>query len=140
MNSSLTDDERPNESSFVLDASALLALMLDEPGRDRVEAALTAGAIISAVNFAEVVSRLVDYGLSDERVAHDIEQLDLDIVSLDAETAWAAGLLRRPTRTIGLSLGDRACLALGAATGLAVLTADRTWSGLGLDLEVSLIR
>lgn len=126
-------------TDVVLDASALLALILREPGGEQVGATLD-GARISAVNLAEVVARLVDLGASAEAAGAAARRLGLAVVPFDGAAALRAGELRTDTRRCGLSLGDRACLALAEAAGLPVLTADRAWAELDLDIEVVLIR
>ena len=129
-------------SSWVLDASALMAYLYGEPGIDRVTAALATGAAISTVNLSEVIAKLADRGMPEQRIRDTLETLGLDIAEFDADDALAAGLLRPSTRAAGLSLGDRACLALGQQSGAPVLTADTAWSALDLgpDIEIALIR
>jgi len=123
----------------VLDSSAVMALLRDETGADRVQPCLAAG-VISAVNFSEIISKLIDLGSSATVAVEVAQELDLKVLPLDATSAAAAGALREATRKRGLSFGDRACLALAAATGLPVLTADRAWAELDLGVEVVLIR
>lgn len=125
--------------SVVLDASALLALLYREAGGDEVVARLP-GAIVGVVNIAEVVGKLADDGLAEEEVRLAIDALHLDVVPMDETVAWECGLLRTRTRAAGLSLGDRACLALAKARGLPVLTADRAWLGVDVGVAVQLIR
>lgn len=125
--------------SVVLDASALLALFYREAGGDEVASRLP-GAIVGAVNIAEVVGKLADGGLAEEEVRLAIDALHLDVVSMDETVAWECGLLRPRTRAAGLSLGDRACLALAKVRGLPVLTADRAWLGIDVGVAVLLIR
>ena len=126
-------------SRAVLDASALLALLNGEPGADVVAAHLLDGAI-GAVNLSEVVARLVEAGMPEEAVRSTVGGLGLSVHEFDAEQAHRAGLLRLETRSLGLSLGDRACLALGARLEVPVLTADRSWSGLKVGVKVRVIR
>lgn len=128
-------------SSWVLDASALLAFVKEEPGVERVAGALMAGAAMSAVNLSEVIAKLADEGVPEPIIRHSIETVGLDIVGFDADDALAAGLLRPSTRAAGLSFGDRACLALAQQGGAPVLTTDRAWADLDLDkVEVQLVR
>jgi PIN domain nuclease of toxin-antitoxin system len=124
----------------VLDASALLAYLLDEAGADAVEHALAQEAAIGAVNLAEVLSKLSDAGEDTDRAMDGITILSLEIVPFDADLAVASGRLRLVTVHAGLSLGDRACLALGRALGRRVLTADAAWLGLVPDVDVEMIR
>ena len=125
--------------NVVLDASAVLAHLLGEPGGEGVEAVI-ANAVISAVNLAEVAQRLIETGASDAEALAVVENLPCDVASLDAAAAVQVALLRRATSVRGLSLGDRACLALGKRLGLPVYTADRAWAELDLGIEVVLIR
>ena len=124
---------------MVLDSSAVLAVLWAEPGASKVMAHLER-ARISAVNAAEVVSRLVERGASDAAAEAALPDLMVEVIPFDAAQALAAGLLRRATRAAGLSLGDRACLALARSENLAAVTADRAWAGLDLGVAVELIR
>ena len=112
-------------SSYVLDSSAVLAVVQLEPGAGMVEAAMAEGAILTTVNLSEVVARLTESGLSEQDIRRALARLEFAIVEFDAELAFQAGLLRPLTRHAGLSLGDRACLALARQLQLPVLTADR---------------
>lgn len=125
----------------VLDASAVLAWLKAEPGAEQVQAALDRGdAVISAVNLAEVLSRFQDAGHDPRAVAQDLEVSGLRTLAFGPAGAVDSAGLRGVTRAAGLSLGDRACLALGQALGRPVLTADRAWATLGLPGEVTVIR
>jgi PIN domain nuclease of toxin-antitoxin system len=126
-------------SKIVLDASALLAILNQEPGSDQWADAV-AGAAVSAVNLSEVIGKLVDLGVPEDDIRQVIEPLDLDVAPFGDAEAWTAGLLRSSTRTAGLSLGDRACLALGQRMRLPVLTADQTWKSLKIGVQVRLMR
>jgi PIN domain nuclease of toxin-antitoxin system len=126
-------------SEVVLDASALLALLNSEPGSATVAAAFP-GVSISAVNLSEVVAKLVERSMPAEAVRTILEDLDLDIHPFDAEAAHRAGALRTATRQLGLSFGDRACLALGRQLGRPVLTTDGVWGSLDLGVTVRAIR
>lgn len=126
-------------SEFVLDASAVLAVLLNEPGADLVEG-LAGRAVISAVNLTEAVSKLQERGSTDAEIREVIGAMALDIVAHDEDLAWEAGFLRRATRGLGLSLGDRACLALGLRLDLPVLTTDQQWARLDLPIPVVPIR
>ena len=125
--------------AYVLDASALLCLLVGEPGASRVEAVLFRSQV-SAVNYAEVVSRLVDKGEYDDEMRSDLTDLVLSVVAVDRDLAELAGLLRADTRTAGLSLGDRCCLALAKRTSAVALTADRVWATLSVGVRVELLR
>ena len=125
--------------AVVVDASALLAVLHDEPGAQEVEPYLDQAGL-STVNLAEVVQRSISRGVPSEGLREDLESLGLTTVAFTADDAVMSAELWRQTRSLGLSLGDRACLALGMRLGLPVLTADRTWAELGLDVDVTLIR
>lgn len=130
---------------MVLDASALLAFLQGEPGAERVAEALARPAAISAINYAEALGKLADDVETAGELAHRLEAEGfvggvLRVEPVLAEDAPAIASLRRSTRHRGLSLGDRACLALALRLRLPVMTADRTWLGLGLDVEVEAIR
>jgi ribonuclease VapC len=129
----------------VLDASALLAYLREEPGAPVVAEWLGRTAAISAVNWAETLAKLYDLGqdadsVARELVAGGIIGSALLIWPLDEDLARDVARLRRRTRALGLSIGDRACLALGIALQLPVLTADRLWRSLILGVEVRVIR
>jgi PIN domain nuclease of toxin-antitoxin system len=117
---------------MILDASALLAFLLAEPGKDRVAEALIDGAMMTTVNFAEVVTKYVLRGAKD-RAATLLERIPLTLVAVDEDLALRSALMADATRGAGLSMGDRICLALGQRTGQTVLTADRSW----LDIAAS---
>jgi ribonuclease VapC len=125
---------------YVLDASALLALLHQEPGSDKVVQAIEDGAAISTVNLSEVASKFNDLGVPETVIEDAINALELTIVDFNAELAYKAGVLRPLTRHVGLSLGDRACIALAQHLDLPALTTDRAWEGLSLGITVQLIR
>lgn len=113
--------------SIVLDASALLALFNDEPGVDVVMAAFNQPCFLSAVNHTEVLTKLLDKGLSPADAATVMTSVELQIIAFDAAQSADAAWQRGVTRVVGLSLGDRACLALARAKNAVVLTADKPW-------------
>ena len=123
----------------MLDASAILALLNDEPGADSVAEALP-GAVASAVNVSEAMAKLADAGMPEPAVAQALAILGLEIHPFEETQALAAAMLRPKTRAQGLSFGDRACLALGLRLALPVITADRGWKTLKLGAKVELIR
>ena len=124
----------------VLDASALLALLFNEAGADIVAARL-ATSVIGAVNLSEVASKLADCGMPEAAISATFGEFDLDIRNFDAKQARLAGAMRGPTKAFGLSLGDRACLALAHQLQAVAFTADRDWAKLELDgVRVKLIR
>jgi len=129
----------------VLAASALLAHLRDEPGADVVAEAIADGAVISTVNLAEVFSRVADRGEDPAKLAAELTQsglLDGAITVEPFTTADAidAGRLRPLTRNAGLSLGDRACLALARRLDAPALTADTNWQGVAHGVELCPIR
>ena len=126
-------------SEVVLDASAVLALLNEETGSEEVARCLDRAAI-SAVNWAEVVAKLGEAGAPAATIAEILGFLNLEVVAFEQSQGFQAGLLRLSTRSLGLSLGDRACLALGMYLNRPVLTADRQWANLTLEIEVRLIR
>lgn len=111
----------------LLDASALLAAVNDEPGGERVAECLD-DAAISAVNLAEVATKLREFGWQPREVSDFVADLQLEVLPFDQLDALNTADLRGPTRKLGLSLGDRACLAAAQRTGYRVLTADAAWS------------
>lgn len=128
-------------ADLVLDASALLAWIDDEPGAHEVGAALDAGPVaMSAVNWAEVLAKLVDRGIPEAEQRQVRGSLDLDIRPFDEAAAFACAALRAPTRRKGLSTGDCACLALALSEGLPALTADKVWSSVPVGASVRVIR
>lgn len=119
-----------------IDASVLLAVIRGEPGWQLLISRIT-HSLVSTVNIAEVVARLVDLGMPEAEVLTLIAQSQLTVVPYDLEQALVSGSLRPLTRRAGLSLGDRACLALARVKGLPVLTADRAWADLAGDIGVT---
>jgi PIN domain nuclease of toxin-antitoxin system len=123
----------------VLDASAVLCLIRAELGAAAVQAALPS-ARISAVNLAEVVAKMADLGMDGPLIAQVLDPLDLTVIPFGADQARASGLMRPATRSLGLSLGDRACLALAAQLGVPALTTDQAWSGVDVGAKVVVVR
>jgi PIN domain nuclease of toxin-antitoxin system len=128
-------------NAAVLDSSAVLAVILEEPGAERVEPYLP-GAKLSAVNLGEVVAKLRDLGMPEATVEAVLDGLQVDIRPHGGDDALVAGFLRPATRAAGLSLGDRACLALARLLALPAVTADRSWQRIANDVgvQVSAIR
>jgi ribonuclease VapC len=132
-------------ATCVLDASALLAYLNDEAGADLVEAALLRGSAISAVNLAEVLSKLAEVGEDPEDVSENLKRRGLlggklVVSALSADDAVIIASLHRSTKTHGLSLGDRACLGLALRLHVPALTADRAWLRLKVAVRVEAIR
>jgi ribonuclease VapC len=126
-------------SEVVLDASALMAVLREEPGGAAVEAVLDSAAI-SAVNLSEVQGKLVERGTPADLAWECLLDLELDVVSFDTAQAKVAADLRSLTRVRGLSFADCACLAVARTVGLPAMTANRAWADLALDIEVRPIR
>jgi PIN domain nuclease of toxin-antitoxin system len=123
----------------VLDASSLLALLHGERGAETVEP-LVEGSAISTVNWSEVHQRSIARGVDVMGLRGDVEALGVELVPFDAEDAERAAEYWPVTRDTGLSLGDRACLALAFRLGLPAVTADRAWAELDLGVQVQAIR
>lgn len=124
---------------IVVDASVVLAAMLNEPGGE-VFLNLTDDYRLSTMNLGEIVSRLSEKGLSAGAVALAIAPLLDSCVALTPGQAIQAGLWRAETKRFGLSMGDRICLALGLELGAEVYTADRAWANLDIGVKVRVIR
>lgn len=128
-------------SKVVLDTSAVLAYLFNELGADKVYPVLESGSgIISSVNYAELVGKLVDQTMPLDVIREILFDLELGIVEYNEAQAFATGTLRTVSKVYGLSLGDRACLALGMIMKLPILTADRVWLNVPLSTEVLVIR
>lgn len=125
--------------SYVLDASALIALALGEPGSG-VVARFAQHALISTVNLSEFLQRLRDKGVPEGQALYQIARFEIDIVPFDLEQAQLAATLRPMTKHLGLSLGDRACLSLALARGRHVLTADHRMAEADVGIDVRTIR
>lgn len=126
-------------SSTVLDASALLAFLHRETGF-QVVADHIKDAAVSAVNLSEVVARLADRGLLGQVIRESLEDMSIAVIPFETEQAYIAAMLRTETRSVGLSLGDRACLALARQLRVPALTADRRWAELDVGVNVQVIR
>jgi ribonuclease VapC len=125
---------------IVLDASAILAVINDEPGAEKLKPDLLARAVGGTVNLAEVQTKLVSRGWSSAQAWEDATSPVREVLAFDEEQARIAGDLVAETRHLGLSLGDRACLALGMALKLPVYTAERAWKKLKVGVKIHIIR
>lgn len=125
--------------SVVFDSSAVLAVIFRENGAAAARDA-AADAIMSAVNVTEVITRMIDEGAGRDEALRSLEEISPAIRPFDESLALEAGYLRTATRQYGLSLGDRACLALALREGAPVVTADRTWAKLDLGIDIRVIR
>jgi ribonuclease VapC len=123
----------------VLDSSAILAELHDEPGADAVRAALPTSCI-SVVNYAEVITKLIDEGLPFNQAEDFFERLFCEVIDADKYRGALVGAMHEATKRTGVSLGDRFCLQLGRELSVPVLTTDRRWKTLDLGVEVTLIR
>ncbi|GLS32973.1 PIN domain nuclease, a component of toxin-antitoxin system (PIN domain) [Mesorhizobium albiziae] len=124
---------------YVMDSSAALAILLDEKGAETAMGFLP-GAQCCSVNAVEIITRLIDRGRSAEEAAEDFAGLGMPIAAFDGALGIAAGQLRAATKHLGLSLGDRACLALAIREDLVAVTADRNWANLDVGCKIELIR
>ncbi|PKO88416.1 MAG: twitching motility protein PilT [Betaproteobacteria bacterium HGW-Betaproteobacteria-10] len=125
----------------ILDTSALLAYLWEEPGEARVAHLLTTErCFLGATNLAELISKVIERGLPENDVPTIVNSLNVEIVPLTQAQAELSGILRQSTRHLGLSLGDRACLALTKTLGGIAITADRPWLALDIGINVECIR
>lgn len=131
--------KRPIVTRYVLDSSALLAVLFLEEGGDLV-ADVLGHAVISAVNMAETITKLVDRGMTLSKAAHAVRIFQMQVEPFDEHLAVSAAALRAPTAKIGLSLGDRACVAVAQKLNMPIMTADTIWAKLDIGVEVKLIR
>ncbi|MEI6415957.1 MAG: type II toxin-antitoxin system VapC family toxin [Pseudomonadota bacterium] len=127
-------------ANYLLDASAVLAFLQGEPGAEIVGHTLQSGAPcwVSAANQAEIIAKALDRGLEPESLRDILRDLDYRVVDNTADDGAEAGWMREATRSLGLSLGDRLCLATARRLGTSVLTADRAWLGLGKTLQINI--
>ena len=125
--------------TVVLDASALLAYLLQEPGAEVVDGLLS-DARMTSVNWAEVVQKSLSAGVEVQGMREELQALGMQVEPFLATDGECAGQLWPLTRQQGLSLGDRACLSLGLRLGLTVVTCDRAWAELPLELGVQVLR
>lgn len=123
----------------VLDSSAFLAMSLREPGAERVLAVLER-SVLSSVNATEIIGKLILDGMTPRSAESYVIKFVSEVVPHDWDLAVRAAELVTVTRSLGLSLGDRACLALGQKLDLPVLTADQAWSKLEIGVRIELIR
>jgi PIN domain nuclease of toxin-antitoxin system len=128
-----------SEAAVVLDASALMALLNTEPGADEVEV-LAADAAISAITWCEAYGKLRGRGVDSAALTANMAESGITIHSFDERDARDTGELAPLTRGAGLSLADRACLALAARLGVPAITADRAWTDLDVGVEIRCIR
>ena len=125
-------------TDFVLDASALIAMLREEPGAIKVADAI-ADARMSVFNYAEVVSYFIYAGMGQYDIDAMLNPLPVELVPADKDLARLAGHLRGPTASAGLSLGDRFCLALAKRKGLPAWTADKEWKRIAGSVGVEVV-
>ena len=129
-----------DNSKIILDASAVIALIADEKGAAEVASIIT-HSMMSSVNVSEVAKFLIDHHeLNKSEAINIIQTLIAEIIPFDENHAYSAAELITKTKIIGLSLGDRACIALGLETSYPIYTADKAWSKIDLGCKINLIR
>lgn len=126
-------------SKYVLDASALLALLNNEDGVEIVQE-LMPESVISAVNFSEVVACLSRFGVPKDGIPDLLDVLGLTIIPFDKDMAYITGQMAGYTKSLGLSMGDRACLALAIKMNATAITTDKIWGNLGNMVQIKIIR
>jgi ribonuclease VapC len=124
---------------IALDASALLSFMFRETGHERV-ASVIGESCISSVNISEVLGRFSRDGHNCRKVLKEIQATPIEVVSFDAAQAMIAAELVAKTAAFGLSLGDRACLALALARKVPAMTADQVWARVDAGVDIRVIR
>ena len=129
-----------NSNRVVLDASAILAVINEEKGSEKLPPELLAHALVSTVNLAEVQSKLVARGWNADDAWEDCMGVVDEVLPFSIEQAKRTGSLIAATQPLGLSLGDRACLALAIERNAPIYTADRSWKNLRLGVPIHLIR
>jgi ribonuclease VapC len=134
-----TDALRRRRTLMIFDASALLALLCGEPGSDAADQYLT-DAAVSAINLSEVVAVLIRKGMPPEAAQQAVEDLELDVVPFDRDQAYRTARLAATTAAYGLSLGDRACLALAQSRDQPALTTEREWDRVDAGVRVVCVR
>jgi ribonuclease VapC len=127
-------------NKVVLDSSVILALINGEPGSETLPEELLAHSVVSAVNLAEVQTKLVQRGWPSAEAWEDASSPVREIFAFDGEQAKIAGDLVGRTHHLGLSLGDRACIALGLKLNLPVYTAEKLWKQVKAGVEIHIIR
>jgi PIN domain nuclease of toxin-antitoxin system len=127
-----------SKATSVLDSSAILAVLNAENGAANV-APLLSRSIVSSINVAEVLTKLVERNIRLKDALEDFLKLGLEIIEFDVKQAAKVAELRAVTKHLGLSLGDRSCLALAISENVTAITADKIWSSLNF-CKVKVIR
>jgi PIN domain nuclease of toxin-antitoxin system len=130
---------KTERSQYVLDSSAVIALLRREQGWEKVKAALDQ-SVISAVNLTETMTKLIRQGGEPRLVERLLKALDLEVIPWDEDLAWAGRDVSPLAWSSGISLADRACLTLARQLHLAAMTADSEWKKVGHGIQVSLFR
>jgi PIN domain nuclease of toxin-antitoxin system len=130
---------KTDQARYVLDSSALIALVRGEPGSETVRAAMGA-SVVSAVNLTETMAKLIREGGEPRLVERYLRGLQLEIMPWDEELAWESRDLCSPSWTHGISFADRACLALARHLRVAAITSDAAWKKLDAGVQVVLFR
>ncbi|CAM4427718.1 type II toxin-antitoxin system VapC family toxin [Paenibacillus alkaliterrae] len=125
---------------LVFDASAILALLYQEPGHEVVSKYLNTHSGLSAVNLAEIIGKTQPTGLAPNQLLSYLQLLGVQIFDLNQDLAIQIGIMRMSAKPYGLSLGDLACMALGKQLACPVITADRAWKETDYGVEIILIR
>lgn len=123
----------------ILDSSAILAFINQEKGSEIVEKYLP-NALMSSVNIAEVIAVLYLIDIPENIITKIIDDLNIEVINFDQQQALQTGFLRKTTKNVGLSLGDRACISVATIKKLTIVTADKVWTELGLINNIVLIR
>lgn len=131
--------KKPNVK-ILLDASALIAVMMGESGAEAVERHLDSGVSITSVNLAETISKLMQYGFSAEELEEVIVESQIQVVPFEKAHALLMPIFQPYIKSHNLSLADRVCLSVAQKNGYIVLTTDTTLAKLALDINVRLIR
>lgn len=119
------------ERAVVLDASAILAVLYGEPGEEEIREWMRASrVVVGTVNLAEVAGKLAEGGLDEKEIREAVDVLSLEVLPLDADAAYGAGMLKVGTRERGMGVGDLSCVAVARGIGGVALTTDGIWSGL----------
>lgn len=128
-------------NKVVLDTSAVLTYLFEEAGSEKVAPIFESGAaVISSANYAETVSKLFDLKMPADAIQVTLDNLEMECIPLSEAQAFITGELRLVSKAFGLSLGDRACLALGIANKCPVYTADKAWAKVPFEGDIILIR
>ena len=126
-------------SKYVLDASAVLAVLNQEPGNKRVSEIL-GESVISAVNLSEAIAKLIEKNVPEPEIKLVLSYLNLEVIPFDEPLALCCASLRPLTRHLGLSLGDRACLGLAQQLNYTAVTTDKAWGQLNIGISIEVVR